>query len=50
MKQLQAIWNGLSEMLAVVFSQPVSLPFTGFLLLMFLRCVRLVRAMLTQGR
>jgi hypothetical protein len=50
MKQLQTIWNGLSEMFAVVFSQPVSLPFTDFLLLILLRCVRVARTLLTKSR
>jgi len=50
MKQFQTIWTRLSQTIAVNFSQPVSLPFTGFLLLIFVRCVRLARALLTQGR
>jgi hypothetical protein len=49
MKQLQTIWTGLAQTFAVVVGQP-ALPLTGFLLLIFLKCVRLARALLTQGR
>jgi hypothetical protein len=50
MKQLQTIWTGLSEAFTAIFSQPVSLPFSGFVLLIFVRCVRRACALLIQGR
>jgi hypothetical protein len=50
MKHLQTTWIVLSQVFRTVFSEPVLLPFTGFLLITILRCVRLARALLTQAR
>lgn len=49
MRQLQTIWTGLSEAFTAIFSQPASLPFSGFVLLVFVRYVRRACAQLTQG-
>ncbi len=50
MKRFQTAWIALSQVFRAVFSEPVLLPFTGFVLVMILRCVRLARALFTQAR
>ncbi len=50
MKHLQTTWFALSQVFRTVFSEPVLLPFTGFVLVMILRCVRLARDLFTQAR
>jgi hypothetical protein len=48
MKQLQANWSGLSQMLRIVFLEPVFLPFVGFLAGTILRGIQLAFPLATR--
>jgi hypothetical protein len=48
MKQLQANWTDSHKMLRIVFSEPVFLPFVGFLAGTILRCIQLAFPLATR--